>query len=68
MSTKIERLRAALDDALEGLEEMLPYVPEYYRVKWDHQGYIDRAKAALEQNANPPVDAGFLSPSPLEPE
>jgi hypothetical protein len=43
------RLVAALRDALDGMEDMIGYVPEYFRVKWDHQGYIDRAKAALAE-------------------
>jgi hypothetical protein len=41
------RLLAALKDALDGLEDMCPYVPDYFREKWDHQGYIDRAREAL---------------------
>jgi hypothetical protein len=49
----ITELRAALADALEGLEDMFPYVPEYFREKWEHQGYIDRARAALEQDGVP---------------
>lgn len=46
-----ELLRKALEDALEGMEDMFPYVPEFFRWKWDHQGYIDRAKAALALDA-----------------
>lgn len=42
-----ERWHAALADALEGLEDMFAYVPEFFREKWEHQGYIDRARAAL---------------------
>ena len=44
-----DRWRAALKDALEGMEDMLPYVPEFFREKWDHQAYLDRARVALEQ-------------------
>lgn len=40
-------LRHILQDAIEGMEEMLHYVPEYFQKKWDHQGYIDRAKQCL---------------------
>jgi hypothetical protein len=40
-------LRAALEDALEGLEEMLGYVPPYFRWKWELEGYITRARATL---------------------
>ena len=43
-----ERIRPALQDALEGLEDMLPYIPAYFREKWEHQGYIDRARAARD--------------------
>lgn len=42
-----EALRAALRDALEGLQEMLPYVPDYFVQKWALDGYVDRAKEAL---------------------
>lgn len=42
-------LIAALKDALGGMEDMIGYVPEYFREKWEHQDYIDRAKAALEE-------------------
>ncbi len=41
------RLRTALEDAIEGMEEMSCQVTEYFQEKHDHQGYIDRAKAAL---------------------
>lgn len=43
------RLIAALKDALEGMEDMIGYVPEYFQEKWSHQGYIDRAKAVLAE-------------------
>ena len=43
-----ERLREALTDALEGMLDMRPYVPDYFAEKWDHDGYIERARAALE--------------------
>jgi hypothetical protein len=42
------RLRAALQDALEGLEEMIGYVSPYFREKWELDGYISRAKTVLE--------------------
>lgn len=53
-----EHLIAALKDALDGMEDMFPYVPEFFREKWDHQGYIDRAKAVLaefEEGASEPA-------------
>jgi hypothetical protein len=31
------------------MEDMIGYVPEYFQEKWDHQGYIDRAKAVLAE-------------------
>ncbi len=46
---EIERLRAVLEDALEGMQDMVPYVPDYFRQKWGHQGYVDRASAALKE-------------------
>lgn len=42
-------LAAALENAIEGMEDMIGYVPDYFQEKWDHQGYIDRAKAALKE-------------------
>jgi len=43
------RLIAALKDALDGMEDMIGYVPEYFQWKWSHQDYIDRAKATLTE-------------------
>lgn len=40
-------LRNELADALEGLHEMAPYVPDYFVEKWDLDDYIDNAVAAL---------------------
>jgi hypothetical protein len=53
-----DALIAALQDALDGLEDMYPYVPEYFRDKWDHAGYIDRARATLRDHDHsyPPVE------------
>lgn len=45
---EIERLRAALEDALEGMQSMIGYVDEYFRDKWELDAYIERASAALE--------------------
>lgn len=42
-------LIAALKDALDGMEDMIGYVPGYFQEKWDHQAYIDRAKATLAE-------------------
>lgn len=50
-------LRVALGDALEGLEDMLPYVPDYFIDKYGHQGYIDRARAALARKREGEVEA-----------
>ena len=43
------RWRSALQDALEGMLDMLPYAPEYFRDKWDLEAYVERAKTALER-------------------
>jgi hypothetical protein len=45
---EIERLHAALTDALEGMDEMLPYVAEFFIAKWDLRAYVDRAQKALD--------------------
>jgi hypothetical protein len=42
-------LVAALKDALDGMEDMIGYVPGYFQEKWDHRAYIDRAKATLAE-------------------
>jgi hypothetical protein len=44
----LKAVRAALADALEGLREMIPYVPEYFVGKWDLGVYIERAESALQ--------------------
>lgn len=46
-------LTEALRDALDGLEDMIGYVPEYFQYKWDHQGYVKRARAALAEYGEP---------------
>jgi hypothetical protein len=46
---EVARLRAALADAVEGMEEMRGYVPSFFAQKWDHAGYVERARAALRE-------------------
>jgi hypothetical protein len=48
-------LLAALADALDGMEDMIGYVPEYFQEKWDHQAYITRARTALEVARSGPL-------------
>lgn len=48
-----ERLRPVLADAVDGMEDMLGYIPEHFRRKGGHQGYLDRAKAALAAPGGP---------------
>lgn len=43
------RLIATLKDALDGMEDMIGYVPDYFQQKWDHPAYIERAKAVLAE-------------------
>jgi hypothetical protein len=40
-------LMVALRDALDGLQEMIGYVPPYFIYKWDLNSYITRADEAL---------------------
>lgn len=49
--------RAALEDALEGLEEMYPYVPEQFQWKHYLDEYIARARAVLAGEPDPTVEA-----------
>jgi aspartate-semialdehyde dehydrogenase len=44
---RIAALEDALRDAIEGMEDMICYVTPYFIEKWDHVGYIRRARAAL---------------------
>lgn len=39
----------ALAEALEGMEEMIPYVDPYFREKWNLDQYIENAKRALAE-------------------
>lgn len=50
------RLRKALADALEGMQDMRPYVPEYFAEKWNHDTYIERAKTALGSTTEQPTE------------
>lgn len=59
--SRCEILRGALEDALDGLEDMFPYVPEFFREKWEHQGYIDRARAALQADSQQVAGDGGVS-------
>lgn len=40
-------LGSELEEALDAMEDMLPYVPEYFRAKWNHDTAIQRARAAV---------------------
>ena len=55
---EVERdaLRAGLEEALDGMEDMRAYVDPYFAEKWGHDAYIARAQALLDN-----------SPSPVEP-
>jgi hypothetical protein len=46
---RVAELEAALTDAIEGMEEMLPYVSGYFVEKWKLDEYIPRARAALAE-------------------
>src|SRR5882724_3300371 len=59
---EVERLRAALTDALDGMEDMRSYVPDFAAVKWGHDGYIERAQAALAGRGDTP-DEGIADVS-----
>ncbi len=44
------RLRLALENALEGMREMLPYVPDYFRDKWSLDLYVAETENALKES------------------
>ena len=44
----VSMLYNALDDAIEGMEQMLPYVDEYFAWKHDLLAYVERAKTSLD--------------------
>lgn len=52
-----DALRIHLADALEGMQDMVGYVGDYFREKWGHDDYIARAKAALDTQPNPSPEA-----------
>jgi hypothetical protein len=41
------RLRSGLGHAIDEMESMLPYVPEYFRDKWEYEQALEDAKKAL---------------------
>ncbi len=43
------RLRLALENALEGMREMLPYVPDHFREKWSLDLYVVETENALKE-------------------
>jgi hypothetical protein len=45
---KIDALTAALKDLVEGFDEALSYVPDYFQDKWALPAYLERAREALE--------------------
>jgi hypothetical protein len=52
-----DALRASLADALEGMQDMVGYVGDYFRDKWGHDEYIERAKTALAALPDPSRDS-----------
>lgn len=48
-SQEIERLRSALERAADDIESWGAYASGYFQDKWNLQGDIDAARAALEQ-------------------
>lgn len=50
-----EALAQALADALDGMQDMIAYVPDYFRQKWEHDAYIARASSVLETMSYQPV-------------
>lgn len=47
LEVEVLRLTAALVLAVELAEDMIGYVPEYFREKWDHDTDLATVKAAL---------------------
>lgn len=41
--------RAALAEAIEEMEDMVTYVPDYFRQKWQFDNAIESAKAKLAE-------------------
>lgn len=60
-------LASELEEAIEGMEQMLPYVSEYFRNKWNLDSYIMRARAAQRSyqalKSQQTALQGSLSPS-----
>lgn len=53
MTRDEEILKAALEDAIDGMEEMLPYIDSYFRRKWQLEAYLARAQIALAKVEEP---------------
>ena len=47
---RIDKLEAALRDAIECIEDWGAYADDYFKEKWDLKGDIARARRALEGN------------------
>ena len=56
LTAERDALRAGLEEALDGMEDMRAYVDPYFAEKRGHDAYIARAQALLDN-----------SPSPVEP-
>lgn len=55
-----EVLAAALKEAVEELDDMVPYVSDYFRAKWGYDETIARLRSVLESFSYMPI--------PYEPE
>ena len=47
LQAEVERLRAALSDAVDEMKDMVAYVPDYFREKWKLDEAIERARVAI---------------------
>lgn len=48
LGRRYRRVRAALEDAIDGMEDMIVYVPDYFSEKWGHDEFLARARTALD--------------------
>lgn len=53
---EVMALRGALAEAIEEMEDMLPYVPEYFQEKWGYPATIAKLKAVYAEHSDGSTD------------
>lgn len=48
----LERVHSAFNETVGEMEDMLPYVPDYFREKWEYDKALAYAKLEVERLGN----------------